>query len=72
MEAELLEAEPHPERFDRIKRDFKAMFDGVFSLVTDPELPDDVKDVAWSVIDVNYFIVDAGGLISVAEVWWRF
>jgi hypothetical protein len=48
------------------------MFDGVFSLVTDPELPDDVKDVAWSVIDVNYFIVDAGGLISVAEVWWRF
>jgi hypothetical protein len=71
MEEKLFEADPPDETVKRINRDFMAMFDELFALVTDPDLPDELQDAAWSVIDANTFEIQLHGMMSSAEVWWR-
>ena len=59
------------ETTQQINRGFTAMFDDVFSLVTDPALPDEMNDHAWPVIAMNTFTIDVRGMSSRAVVWWR-
>jgi hypothetical protein len=69
-----LEKDPPDEAMTRINEDFMAMFDGIFDLATDPALPEQLHDAAWSIIDVNTFVVVVGsGMMPLteAEVWWR-
>jgi hypothetical protein len=50
------------------------LFDDLFALVQEPDLPADLSDEAWAVVCPNWFEVRIGeGLFSLsyASVWWR-
>ena len=53
---------------------FMAFFDGLFFLITDPQLPVELDDIVWPIIACNTFEIglsDGVAPMSFAQVWWR-
>jgi len=77
--AEMLEAYARRPRRARatgagVDPTFAKMFDGLFEIICDPELPPELADAAWPIIDCNTFSVGLrDGLMprTFADVWWR-
>jgi len=54
--------------------DFMALFDDLFFLITDPQLPVELDDIVWPIIACNTFeigLTEGVAPMSFAQVWWR-